>query len=294
MKAFVVMIVLFFSTSPVLAIDVVKYPWVGKAFSTSDGYYAALLELALEKSKDKFGPYEIQQVVAGESQEHMVRLIQEEKFVNLFWTMTSSKREELLTPIRFPLFKGLLGCRVFLIKKGQQTRFDHLTDAEQLKTLFAGQGEDWPDTEILSAHRFKLATSSKDVNLFKMLSKERFDYFPRALHEARLEALEHPDLTIEKRFLLYYDSPFYFFVNKTNQRLAQRLTFGLNVAVEDGSFEQFFNTHPVSADLLNQFNLAQRELLILDNPSLSQQSRQALNKLATRENCIGKSRNKLH
>lgn len=294
MNIFVVIILLFVCSPVTLATDIVKYPWVGKAYSSSDGYYAAILTLAMEKSKDKFGPYEIHQVVAGESQEHMVRLVQEDKFVNLFWTMTSTKREELLKPILFPLFKGLLGCRIFLIKKGQQTRFDQLNSSEQLKTLYAGQGEDWPDTAILSAHQFKLATSSKDVNLFKMLSKGRFDYFPRAIHEARLEDLEYPNLTIEKRFLLYYDSPFYFFVNKTNQRLAQRLEYGLNAAVDDGSFEQFFNEHPVSADLLNQLNLASREVMILENPSLTQQSRLVLKKLATRENCIGKRRDKLH
>ncbi|WP_353517655.1 hypothetical protein [Thalassotalea sp. SU-HH00458] len=79
--------------------------------------------------------------------------------------------------MRFLLFKGLFGCRISLIKKGQQTRFDQLDNNDQLKLLFAGQGEDWPDSIILRSNQFNLTTSTEDESLFEMLAKERFDYF---------------------------------------------------------------------------------------------------------------------
>jgi hypothetical protein len=199
----------------------------------------------------------------------MIRLVQEDKFVNLFWTMTSKQREEVLLPIRFPLFKGLLGCRVFLIKKDQQLKFNRLKNIKQLKSLSAGQGKDWPDTEILLANQFKVTTSTKDENLFKMLAKERFDYFPRAIHEARSEIAQHDSLTIEKRFMLYYDSPFYFFVNKLNERLASRIEYGLKISINDGSFDQLFDSHPVSANILSQFRRSDREVILLKNHQLT-------------------------
>lgn len=285
-KAFVIFLLLFQAAS--YGEDLVSYPWAGKHYISNNSYYKSVLLLALEKSRDKFGSYSINQIDTGVSQEHLIRLIQENKFVNLFWTMTSVQREQSLLAVRFPLFKGLLGCRIFLIKKGQQSKFDQLENTEQLKLLLAGQGEDWPDTKILSANQFKLATASKDQNLFKMLSKGRFDYFPRALHEARSEILQHPKLEIEKRFLLYYDAPFFFFVNKENKRLASRLEYGLKVAFNDGSFEKLFYQHPMSADIVNEFNLAERELIVLDNPLLTKQSKQLLEQMGTRKNCLGK------
>jgi hypothetical protein len=271
--------------------DVVNLPWAGRNDSSYDSYYKAILHLALEKSKGKYGEYTLNEIDAGVSQNHMIRLVQENKFVNLFWTMTSKKREELLLPVRFPLFKGLLGCRVFLIKKGQQLKFDRLENAEQLKSLSAGQGEDWPDTKILLSNHFKVTTSSKDENLFKMLAKNRFDYFPRALHEARREINQHESLAIEKRFLFYYDAPFYFFVNKRNKRLATRLEYGLKVAINDGSFEDLFNKHPVSSNILTQFNLNKREVISLENNQLTDKSKLILQRMGTRDNCLGKTSN---
>ena len=284
--AFVIFLMLFQTSS--FGKDVVNYPWASNNYFSYNSYYKSVLHLALEKSQDKFGSYSVNATDTGDSQEHLIRLVQENKFVNLFWTMTSAQREQALLPVRFPLFKGLLGCRIFLIKKGQQSKFNQLKSTEQLKSLVAGLGEDWPDSKVLSFNKFKLATSTKDRNLFQMLSKDRFDYFPRALHEARSEILQHPKLEIEKRFLLYYDSPFYFFVNKENKRLASRLEYGLKVAFEDGSFEQLFDNHPVSANILEQFNLAERELIVLDNPLLTKQSKQLLEKMGTRKNCLGK------
>ncbi|MDT0602214.1 hypothetical protein [Thalassotalea castellviae] len=121
---------------------------------------------------------------------------------------------------------------------------------------------------------------------FEMLAKERFDYFPRALHEARAEVVEYPELAIEKRFLIYYDSPFFFFVNKANKRLAARLEYGLQQAVKDGSFEQLFKTHPISANILQQFNRHERDVILLDNPQISDESKALLKQMATRENCL--------
>lgn len=268
--------------------DIVSYPWAARNDFSYDSYYKALLHLALEKSKDKYGEYEVNEIDAGVSQEHMVRLVQKNKFVNLFWTMTSKEREENLLPIRFPLFKGLLGCRVFFIKKGQQIKFDQLQKAEQLKSFIVGQGKDWPDTQILLDNNFNVITSLEHESLFKMLVKGRFDFFPRAIHEARSELKDYPDIVIEKRFLLYYDSPFYFFVNKANSRLAQRLEYGLKASAEDGSFERFFNEHPVSSGILNQFSLNTRELIFLKNQSLTTETQQVLYQLKTHKNCLKK------
>lgn len=279
----ILVFVSFFSTVS-SAKDIVSYPWYGERNLFYDYYYKDVLTLALKKSTDKFGEFEINEVSGGVPQGQMIRLIQQSNVVNLFWTMTSKEREERLLPIRFPIFKGLLGCRVFLIKKNNQHLFDNMTNPEQLKKLVAGQGSDWPDTTILESNQFNLITAQEYINLFAMLKKQRFDYFPRALHEAVVEADKHPELAIERRFLLKYDSPFFFFVSKENTRLAERLEYGLNKAQKDGSFDELFRSHTMSKGIFNQLSLNNREVIHLKNPLLSKATEQYLRKNET--NCL--------
>ena len=268
--------------------DIVNYSWYRpeRAQLKYDQYYQDLLVLALEKSKPKFGDYELNRINAGMSQDHMVELARRDKLINLMWTMTSKEREEKLIPVRFPLLKGLGGCRIALIKKGEQAKFDALPNVNALANLYAGQGAMWPDTLILEANNFNVITSKEQMSLYPMLEKQRFDYFPRALHEALNEAEQHKLLAVESRFLIYYDSPFFFFVNKQNPRLAARIEHGLKTALADGSFDTFFAQHPVTSDVLKRSNISQREIIKLNNPQLTSETKQALLELNYTARCV--------
>jgi hypothetical protein len=48
------------------------------------------------------------------------------------------------------------------------------------------------------------------------------------------------DIAAEKNLLLHYSQPVYFFVHKSNTKLAQRIKKGLEIAQKDGSFDQLF------------------------------------------------------
>lgn len=278
---------IFIFSSLAHAIDTVNYSWyrAGRIQLKYDTYYVELLKLALDKSVDKYGEYQLNKVDAGASQQHMIELTRRQHLINLIWTMTSKEREEKLLPIRVPLFKGLGGCRIFLIKKGQQYLFDQLENKEALKSLVAGQGENWPDTEILKSNGFNVLTADEHQTLYLMLAKSRFDYFPRAIHEAINEQAQYPELTMEKRFVIYYDSPFFFFVNKENKRIAKRLEYGLLEAIKDGSFERFFEQYPISAGVIDRANLKEREVITLENPLLTEATKAALKKLGHQASC---------
>jgi hypothetical protein len=103
--------------------------------------------------------------------------------------------------------------------------------------------------------------------LFKMLAAKRFDYFPRGLYEVWNEAKIHADLglVIEKNIMLYYEAPFYFFVNKNNPQLADRIERGLKIAITDGSFEELFASIPSFKRGLEEQKNPQRRLLILES-----------------------------
>jgi hypothetical protein len=234
-------------------------------------YFLGLLHLALQKTLASHGPYRID--VAGPlstQARNMARLYRGEG-IDVIWTMTSGEREGKLQAIKFPLIKGLMGQRVFLIREGEQGRFDGKHDLDSLQRLRAGQGSHWPDTQILRANQVPVITSSGYELLFPMLKGGRFDYFPRGLHEVSSELARHPKLALEKHLMLEYPAPMYFFVRPGNDRLASRLIEGLLRAQKDGSFDRYFNSHPVTADVFERVERSQRRVIHLRNPLLEQQ-----------------------
>ena len=281
---FCLFIILSFVSIQILAADVVRYPWLGYDKFLYDDYYQKLLKLALDKSKDKYGEYELEQVRVPTNQGRAVDLIQHNKYINVFWTMTSKEREDSLMPVRIPLFKGLGGCRVFLVNDDQVNDFKTLS-LTQLKKRNAGQGHDWPDTKILAANGFTVSTGREHDGMFSMLQHRRFDYFPRAIYEAINEVSLYEGLALDEHFILYYDSPMFFFVSKDNQALHDRLSYGLKVAINDGSFEQFFESHSVSKALFDRISLSEREFVRLDNPLMTEDTHNALSELGFASAC---------
>lgn len=281
---FAVCIALLLSSS-VTAIDEIRYSTYDREQLPYDRYYIDLLTLVMEKSRDKYGDFRLTGVNVGKTQTNIFTLIEHQKVVNIIWTMTSKQREATLQPVRIPLFKGMGGCRVFLIRDGQQDRFDLIVDLEQLKRLYAGQGADWPDTEILRANGFNVVKAEVHTTLYDMLAKRRFDYFPRAIYEAFSEVELHPQLVVEQNFIIYYPAPFFFFVNSEDERLASRLSYGLTKILEDGSFDEFFNTNPYSKKAVEQANIKARKVIELENPLLTEATQQALIALNSNSAC---------
>ncbi len=186
---------------------------------------------------------------------------------SLMWSGTTTELQNKLRAIKIPILKGLLGHRLLLIRNGEQNRFDHIKDIEDLKEMTAGQGAFWGDALILKENLLPVITTKKWRNLFLMLNGKRFDYFPRALHEPWVEIEEHKKLnfSIEKNLLLVYPYAMYFFVSKKNEVLAQQIEKGLNEAINDGSYDKLFFNHPMVKNALAQAHLQERTVINLTN-----------------------------
>jgi hypothetical protein len=184
---------------------------------------------------------------------------------------TSLQLEEELLPIRLPILKGLLGHRIFIIKKGKQAEFSKINSLTQLKTLKSGQGRTWADTTILKASGFNVITTLKYDNLFPMLEGERFDYFPRAVFEPFSEVAAHSELglEIEKEIMLVYPLPQYLFVSNNNHKLANAIRSKFEEKIADGSFTEFFLNYRLIIDALTRANLKSRKVYRIDNALLS-------------------------
>lgn len=239
------------------------------SLDVSKEYKFQLLELILNKTKDQEGPFRIEAEKAT-VQSRTIEMIKQ-GHLSLIMTMTSHEREEELLPIRLPIYKGLYGYRVFLIRKQDQYKFNSIQNIDELKKLWAGQGHDWPDLKILKDNGFRVVGSSSYSGLFEMLQKGRFDYFPRGVHEPWKEIADHPskDLMVEQHLVIHYPAPGYIFVSRSNIELAKRLERGFRLAIEDGSFDSFFYSHPDIVKVLDSSNLDKRLIFQIDNKLLT-------------------------
>jgi hypothetical protein len=255
--------------------DLVRYVESKKYPDLKQSYFVDLLTLALEASKARYGDYRLQPVNIEMAQARTSAMLQRDEYIDLTWRMASQTLEDKLQAVYFPILKGLMGYRIFIIQQDKQYLFTKNTMLVDLKKVVLGQGHNWADSEILLANGFNVVKGS-DEALINMLKKGRFRYFPRALHEPWLEIANKAELTVEKYIMLYYPAPTYFFVNKKNTRLQQRLSFGLAQLLESGKFEHYFLNHKITSGILTKANVKNRILFHLHNPLLSEKSKELL------------------
>ena len=253
-------------------IDLIRYVDSKQHPDPKQSYFVDLLTLALEASKARYGDYKLQPVNIEMAQARTSMMLKRNELIDLTWRMTSQKLEQQLQVIYFPLLKGLMGYRIFIIRKDKQHLFNQNISLTDLQGIDLGQGHNWPDTDILIENGFKVVRG-KDIFLITMLKKNRFNYFPRALHEPWLEIVDEKELTVEKNLLLQYPAPIYFFVNKQNKRLQQRLSYGLTQLLESGKFEQFFLNHKITSGILTKADINKRTIFTLQNPLLSEETK---------------------
>lgn len=209
-------------------------------------YFPRLLELALIKTEAIDGPFNI---VTTSYLYTSARTIAELKYgrsVNVIWTSPSDDREKELLPIRISLLHGLNSYRVFLIRKEDQKKFNEVRSLNDLRNFKAGSVSNWPDTKVMRNSDLSVVTSAHYNLLFVMLAGKRFDYFPRGLYEVWDEQRVHADkdLVVEETLMFHYPAPIYFFVNRKDIKLADRIERGLKIAIEDGSFMELFLSFP--------------------------------------------------
>ncbi|NMH67047.1 transporter substrate-binding domain-containing protein [Shewanella salipaludis] len=189
--------------------------------------------------------------------------------VDVAFLPTSRELEQRLLAVRIPIMQGLLGYRVLLIHSRNQAKFAKLETLEQLQRRFvAGFGADWTDLAILTHNRLQVQRVTQYQNLFPMLNAGRFDYVPRGINEVWDEMAvmgpQYPGLLVDSQLALHYDYPIYFFVNKANRQLANRIEKGLRLALADGSFKRLFLSY--HGQLVTR--LRNRRVFELTNPTL--------------------------
>lgn len=264
-------IILFFCgalSAPLFAAEkVIRY---SNAADANGIYATAMLKLALAHVDQH---YTLDVLAEDLTQPRQVEEVRDGK-LNVMWTATSQELEDTLLPVRIPLYKGLLGHRILLIRAGDQARFDQVRTLDDLRRIPIGQGTFWADTKILEANGLKVIKAAKTPSLFHMLDGGRYDGFPRGVFEpfGEVAAYAKLNLTVEKRLMLVYKMPYYFFVSQDSKQLARDLELGLNRAIADGSFEKLFLSSPNVQEAIQKGDMKNRIIFNLINPALPKET----------------------
>ncbi len=196
----------------------------------------------------------------------------ENDYIDVLWMGTSIERENQFYAVKIPLMKGLLGYRVSIIKKQDLSSFVVLP-IKDFKQKIACQGAHWPDTRILEHNQYRVNPIVHYNVMFEMVSKNRCDYFPRAIFEGygelEIAQKKFDNLAMLDDILLYYPYPIYFFVNKENVALGQIIESGLEQMIDNGEFDTLMNNHEVTRHAFPLKKWESKRIFHLENPFLS-------------------------
>ena len=228
-------------------------------------YAIALLDLALQKTGVR---YRLQQTDNVLTQQRAIQLLSDNRQINVMWSMTDVDRESLLTPIRVPIYKGLIGWRVLLLHETNQNQFANL-GPHSMRELTLVQGLNWPDNKILRSNGFNVVNASDHLEAFQLMRDRQVSLFARSVIEV-LDELGKPELTngllLEPKYVLQYPTAVYFFVNPGDRILRQLIQQGLAQAVKDGTMDALFEQ--TYEKLLAKIELTDRIKIPLKNPLL--------------------------
>lgn len=233
-------------------------------------YHWEILQTALEKTRPKWGPYAMVPSERMTEQRQAWELKNKTGKLTVMYLSTTPDFERNLIAVHIPVDRNLGGYCVFLIREGEQERFDRVQSLDDLRKFSYGLGLGWIDVAILQANHFKVVTGSSYDGLFEMLTNKRFDVFLRAAPEVldeydrRKDALK--DLAIEKNIVFYYPLPMYFWFPKTEEgrRLAARAEEGMRMMIADGTYDRIFDKYQRSK--IERLRLKDRRIFRIDNP----------------------------
>ena len=258
---------------PILLIISINSSWAAISVKVSDtrenNFYMEVLSWVLEKSGKEFKIISKKYPVS--SQKRKIFLLKNGE-IDILYAGTSKQLEKELLPIRFPIMRGLVGRRLFIIHKNYQVDYNLIMTLKDLKKHTGVQGIGWGDKEVLEASGLKQVEKLYD-DIFRNINAGSRYYFPRGMTEVFSEFIDKkqklPNLDIEKRIVLVYKTAVFFFVNPSNIELANIVKTGFSKAYEDGGYYRFFYNHPLIKSSIEQANLQKRIKIEIPNPFLS-------------------------
>lgn len=226
---------------------------------------------ALQVTQDEFGPYKFKTVDGNMSPGRALISMQDGNIINTFIAPSNDEWNTNTTVIKIPVRQGLLSYRLLLVHKSSLDKFSQVKTLEDISKLSAGLHNDWVTTDVFRHAKMNVVTAHNYEGLFLMISRNRFDYMPRAIYEIydELETrkADLKNVVVEPNIALYVPMVSYVYVSPKEPRLAKRIETGLRKLVETGEIKEIL--HKYYEEDIERANLQNRILIKVDNPDFN-------------------------
>jgi len=175
--------------------------------------------------------------------------------VDVLADMPTPALDDSLRLVPYPLFRGLYGWRVLVVRKGDAKRMAEAFDRGESRSLSLLQGERWADTATLRRHGYHVITGQHTEAMYDRLAAGHADAFPRGVTEVGRELAAdrqaHGDrFEVVPGAALHYRADLFFYVAPHDEALATRLMQGLLALHANGRHDALLRQHH-GADLVD-------------------------------------------
>jgi ABC-type amino acid transport substrate-binding protein len=240
------------------------------AADTRYEYDHAVIRLALEKTRNKYGDYTLQETPTGQNSKRSLLTVSSNRYTNyIIKHSMSNKLPDGLIAIPFPVDLGIVGYRVGFVSQDTKEKLKAVKTLEDLQRFEIIQGIGWLDAFILEHHGFKVRKGEDFNAMFSMVALNRSDLFLRGANELLAEWRTHqsiPKLTHDDTISIYYPLPRFLITSEENTELAARVHEGLLTAFEDGSLIKLWEEKYLAS--VEFADLKSRKVFRLTNPFL--------------------------
>ncbi|EWH10495.1 hypothetical protein DS2_07673 [Catenovulum agarivorans DS-2] len=234
-----------------------------------DAYHTELLQAILNTAESD--QYTAKSYPLSIPHQRAFELLVARTDIDIMIGYATQERLDAYQAIQYPIMKGLSGWRVALVHENQLDTLKAVKTLEQLKAFKPGMFHTWTDNRIFEHNGISPVKGAHFIGLFRMLHKQRFDYFPMSILEAAREAELYKQeyklsIAVDPHVLITYPVCFYFYVEKNNHKLARLLNSGFEQIIQTGEFDKIFEKH--HSQLIKKFLTGDRNIIRLVNPLL--------------------------
>ncbi|SMF48289.1 hypothetical protein SAMN02745866_03135 [Alteromonadaceae bacterium Bs31] len=241
-----------------------------RSANPGESYIYQLLNLALQKTRKDFGPCEAKLIEATIPRSRVQLKLNRGEEYDVIPLTVSRERDTSLLPVPFPVYRGLMGYRILVVRSNSSPDFSQVNSAADLADFSYGVGETWVDNHVLSFNGLNTVKGLNTAALYEMLKLKRFDALIRGSHEviSDKKRVSHENTSAEEKLVIAYPLPVNFYVRRGNTGLANRLHTGFERAYNDGSIDTHFDNNPLVKQTIEEMHLLKRKFIYLCNPTL--------------------------
>ncbi|MEQ5873407.1 transporter substrate-binding domain-containing protein [Pseudoalteromonas sp. NFXS39] len=195
----------------------------------------------------------------------IVEQLSQNKTITLAWLSLPLQQTDSLVKTTIPLYKGLHGQRLLIIRDEDQEKFSSIKTLAELAPLVGLQKQSWSDYTVLKNNDLTVNGELDYPGMIKALKTGLGDYFPRSVLaiDSELNRLKQFNFVIAPNIMLQYPSEYYFYLSRENQHIRDMLEQGMQKLQQSGELDKLYLQY--FGDVEKHFSLKQRHRITLNN-----------------------------